>query len=63
MEKEKKAGNKDWSGTWSGFMRETRSEGCHLGKTVSGTARMREEGGAAEVRREALEKEGVLLLE
>lgn len=42
-------------------MRETRSEGCHLGKTVSGTAAMvLDDGGAAEVRREALKREGVL---
>jgi len=39
-------------------MRETRSEGCHLGKTVSGTAAI--VLGAAEVRREALKREEVL---
>jgi hypothetical protein len=39
-------------GTCSGFMRRTRSEGFHGGKTGSGTARRRE----LELRREALEK-------
>lgn len=41
-------------------MRETRSEGCQLGKTVLGTEVIRDCGGAAEVRREALKREGVL---
>ena len=46
-------------------MRETRSEGCHWGKTASGVARIRGEGGAAELRREALlwkEREGEQLV-
>jgi hypothetical protein len=56
----KKGKNEEWSVTRSGFMRETRSEGCQLGKIVSGTAVIRDCGGAAEVRREALKREGVL---
>lgn len=48
LEKMKKAEE----GTCSGFMRRTRSEGFHGGKTGSGTARRRE----LELRREPLEK-------
>lgn len=48
LEKMKKAEE----GTCSGFMRRTRSEGFHRGKTASSTARRRE----LELRREALEK-------
>ena len=51
---QKRGENDDWIGTCSGVMRETRSEGCHWGKMVSGLARIRGEGGAAELRREAL---------
>jgi len=52
-------------------MREARSEGCHCGKTGSGVAKIRGDGAAEPLRREALWKEGsegeqlalVLLLE
>lgn len=43
-------------------MRETRSEGCQGGKRGSGAAaaKMRDGGGAAELRREPLEREEIL---
>lgn len=55
---QKRRENRDWIGTCSGVMREARSEGCHCGKTGSGVAKILGDGGAAELQREALWKEG-----